>query len=73
VDSAVAGKFACNGGESRLDLEKLSCVFGQLSANSRHRRAAEFAANCRGEIAASTEIPADVRTEKSIYCAMPKW
>jgi hypothetical protein len=35
VDSAVAGKFACNGGKSRPDLEKLSCVFSRLSANSR--------------------------------------
>jgi hypothetical protein len=49
VDSAVAGKFARNGGKSPPDLEKLSCVFSRLSANSRHRRAAEFAANCRGK------------------------
>jgi len=25
------------------------------------------------KIAASTGIAADIRTEKSIYCAMPKW
>ncbi len=53
----MPGKFACNGGKSTPDLEKLSCVFSWLSTNYRRRRAAEFAADCRGKIAPAGELP----------------